>query len=134
MAPYPFPFETIELEPDEERREGEFRFRAFEVDHYSRGVAFGYRLEVEGKTVVFSGDTAWIDTLVRETEGADLFICECSSFEIPLPLHMSHRDLVANRHRIGASRILLVHPGEEVIAREKELAFELASEGMRVTL
>jgi ribonuclease BN (tRNA processing enzyme) len=134
MAPYPFPFETRELEPGEERREGEIRFRAFEVDHYSRGMAFGYRLEADGKTVVFSGDTAWTEALVRETEGADLFICECSSFEAPLDRHMAHRDLVTHRHEIGAARILLVHAGDDVIAREKELAFELASEGMRVIL
>jgi ribonuclease BN (tRNA processing enzyme) len=134
IAPYPFPFETTELEPGEERREDEIRFRPFEVDHFSRGVAFGYRLEVRGKTLVFSGDTAWTEALERETRGADLFICECSSFETPLPLHISHRDLVAHRNRIGARRILLVHPGEDVLAREKELAFELASEGMRVTL
>jgi ribonuclease BN (tRNA processing enzyme) len=134
IAPYPFRFETKDLDPGEERREDEIRFRPFQVDHFSRGVAFGYRLEVEGKTLVFSGDTAWTEALSRETQRADLLICECSSFEIPLELHMSHRDLLANRDRIGARRILLVHPGDDVIAREEELAFELARDGMRLTL
>ncbi|MGH9319456.1 MAG: hypothetical protein ACRD3V_06155 [Vicinamibacteria bacterium] len=47
---------------------------------------------------------------------------------------MSHVDLVRNLERIGARRTLLVHAGDDVIERESELAFELARDGMRVTL
>ncbi len=107
---------------------------AFPVEHYSRGTAFGYRVTAEGKTIVFSGDTAWTDILVEQTKGADLFICECSSFETPLEKHMSHRDLERNRDRLGARRTLLVHAGEDVLARQGELVFELAHDGMRLEI
>lgn len=134
METFEFPLDVRDLEPEREQSVGPARVRPFLVDHVSRGEALGFRLEVAGRVVVFSGDTAWTEALVRETRGADLFVCECSSFEVPLDKHMTHRDLAAHRDRIGARRTLLVHPGEDVIARRSELAFELAEDGMRVDL
>jgi ribonuclease BN (tRNA processing enzyme) len=134
MDSFPFALEVRDLEPDREEVLGAATVRAFPVDHFSRGVALGFRLELDGRVVVFSGDTAWTDVLVRETRGADLFICECSSFEVPFERHMTNRDLSHHRHRIGARRTLLVHPDEDVIARRHELAFELAEDGMKVSL
>jgi ribonuclease BN (tRNA processing enzyme) len=135
IEPGPFPIEYRDLSPEEECREGEsVWFRPFRVDHFPSGVAFGYRVKMGVKTVVYSGDTAWTDVLARETEGADLFVCECSSLG-PIPeKHTSHDDLVRNRARISAARTLLVHAGDDVLAKERELAFELARDGMRVKL
>lgn len=129
-----FSLEIRDLEPEHEVMLGPAVVRPFMVDHFSHGVAFGFRLEIEGRVIVFSGDTAWTDALVRETGGADLFVCECSSFETRLEKHMSHRELAGHRDRIGSRRTLLVHAGEDVIAHRDELAFELAEDGMRVTL
>lgn len=133
LAPLPFELEIRDLDAGSVRH-GDLTATAFEVEHYSRGVAFGYRVELEGKTIVFSGDTAWTEELVRQTTGADLFICECSSFDEPVGQHMSHRDLVEHGPRLGAKRTLLVHPGSDVLAREHELDFELARDGMRIEL
>jgi len=133
LAP-PFSLEYRDLEPDEAFAIAGVDGRAFEVDHYSRGVAFGYRVELGGKTVVYSGDTAWVDALAEQSAGADLFVCECSSFETPVDRHMAHRDLARHRSRITAKRTLLVHGGDDVLARESELVFELAHDGMEVEL
>jgi len=135
IEPAPFPIEYRDLHPEEQQNEGgRLSFRPFRVDHFPSGVAFGYRVDMGGKTVVYSGDTAWTDVLARESEGADLFVCECSSLEGTAEKHTSHDDLTRNRGRIAATRTLLVHVGDDVIAREEELAFELARDGMRVTL
>jgi len=40
--------------------------------------SLGYRLEVEGKVIVFSGDATLTMELVTLAEQADLFVCECS--------------------------------------------------------
>lgn len=134
LEPLGFPLELIELEAGEERSLGPLSLSPFEVDHFSRGTAFGYRLTLSGRTVVFSGDTAWTESLVTATTGADLFICECSSYEEPRERHLSHRELKENASRLGARRTVLVHADEEVIARRGELAFELAEDGTRMTL
>jgi ribonuclease BN (tRNA processing enzyme) len=131
---FDFPLDLRDLEAGRDVAVGPATVRPFEVDHFSRGVAFGFRLEIEGRVIVYSGDTAWTEALVQETGGADLFVCECSSFETPLEKHITHRDLTSHRDRIRARRTLLVHPGEDVIARRQELTFELAEDGMRLTL
>lgn len=132
LGPLPFSLEARDLEAGREEVVGDLRLRPFEVDHFSSGVAFGYRLESREKTLVFSGDTAWTDALAAETSGADLFICECSSFDAPMDKHISHRDLASRRDRIGAKRTLLVHAGDDVLARRSDLVYELADDGMRV--
>lgn len=133
IEPTPFFTEYRDLEPEREHQNERVSFRPFRVDHFPKGVAFGYRVTIDGKTVVYSGDTAWTEALTRETEGADLFVCECSSLARIPESHMSHDDLVRNRNRIRAARTLLVHADEDVIAHERELVFELAHDGMRVT-
>ncbi|OGO34913.1 MAG: hypothetical protein A2Z16_06730 [Chloroflexi bacterium RBG_16_54_18] len=40
--------------------------------------SLGYRLEVEGKVVVFSGDATLTKDLVTLADQADIFVCECS--------------------------------------------------------
>ena len=130
----PFALEYCDLKPGDALRSGALEAQPFEVDHYSGGTAFGYRVSLEGSIVVFSGDTAWTEALVAQTAGADLFICECSSFERPVEKHMTHRELERHRARIGAKRTLLVHPGDDVLEHEQDLVFELAYDGMEVTL
>ena len=130
----PFPLEYRNLDPGISYSFGPVTTIGFEVDHYSNGTAFGYRLSWGGKKVVYSGDTAWTDALVCQTAGADLFVCECSSFEKPLTRHMSYRELERNADRLKARRTLLVHAGEDVLSRRKDLVFELAHDGKRITI
>ncbi len=130
----PFPLEYRDLDAGIPHTVGPATATGFEVDHYSNGIAFGYRVSWSGRTVVYSGDTAWTEELVPQAAGADLFVCECSSFEEPFPRHMSYRDLERNADRLEARRTLLVHAGEDVLSRRGELVFELADDGTRITL
>ena len=38
--------------------------------------SLGYRFETAGRTVVFSGDTAYSENIVKLARGADVFVCE----------------------------------------------------------
>ena len=56
---------------------GGVRVTAFTVDHsYAPFVAYGYRLEFAGRSVVISGDTRPSENLARFAEGSDLLIHE----------------------------------------------------------
>jgi ribonuclease Z len=50
---------------------------AFAVDHRPVVPAFGFRFDMDGCRVAFSGDTTVCDNLVRWAEGADLLVHEC---------------------------------------------------------
>ncbi len=52
------------------------RLEAFEVDHFPVVPAFGYRATYAGAAVVFSGDTAICDGLLKASRGAAMLVCE----------------------------------------------------------
>ena len=62
----------------------------FVVKHADNaGPCLAYRIEAEGKTICYSGDTEWTDALIEAARGADLFVCECYMFEKVVRAHLS---------------------------------------------
>ena len=62
---------------DDTMRFADFTIRAVPVDH--GGIpANAYRIEAEGKSVVFSGDTGYASGIVEIARGADLLVIEAS--------------------------------------------------------
>ena len=104
--------------------------RAFAARHQPEAWAFSWKLQVGGRTIVYSGDTGFSDLLISESAEADLLIHECTSLET-LPGHTSHAQLRAAAPRITTRRVLLVHTGEDVLGAT-DLAFERAHDGLRV--
>lgn len=56
--------------------EGGVIVTAFNVSHPPVVPAVGYRIEYQGKTIAFTGDTIYTDSLVNHIRGADLLISE----------------------------------------------------------
>jgi ribonuclease Z len=52
---------------------------AFEVDHRPIKPSFGYRVDYEGKSVVFSGDTRFCENLIKFSKNVDLLIHNVSA-------------------------------------------------------
>ena len=74
--------------------------------------AFGFRIEHEGRSLAYSGDTGACDALDELARGADLFLCEASfthgKEDIP-DLHLNGREAGENAARAGAGRLVLTH-------------------------
>ncbi|HEX8171324.1 MAG TPA: MBL fold metallo-hydrolase [Thermoanaerobaculia bacterium] len=56
--------------------DGKVKVTAFPVDHRPVRDAFGYRFDVDGKSIVISGDTRPTPNLVRYAKGADVLVLE----------------------------------------------------------
>ena len=69
---------------------------AFEVDH-SITPAFGYRIDVNGRSVVISGDTRYSETLIQNALGVDLLVHEVV---FGLPPLTTEQTLVTNGHTL----------------------------------
>lgn len=132
--PTPFPLEFIEVEPGREQTLGAVRLHPFRVPHQETEVSLGLRVEVAGKQILYSGDTGWSEDLVTQSQGVDLFICECCYFETRRPFHLDYPRIAENRGRFGAKRMILTHLGAEVHAHRAEIDMELAHDGLRVQL
>lgn len=133
-ASLPYPLEIVELPPGVPAEVGPARLRPFRVPHQEHDVSLGLRVELGPVSILYSGDTGWTEDLVRQAEGTDLFICECSFFETRTATHLDYPRLADNRHRFATRRLVLTHLGEEVLARRAEIPDELADDGLVVTL
>ena len=107
-----------------DRRVGEvagLRYVARAVDHVEDFPCFGYRAEVSGRTVAYSGDTMMCDALVDLAAGADAFVVECSCWDGPCGPHLCPDDLRELRRRLGPTpQFLLTH----LDAGERDLGIE----------
>lgn len=132
--PSPFPIEYRELAADTVTEIAGVRVTPLRVPHVAELVSFAYRIEVGGKTLVYSGDTGWTDDLVAHARGADLFVCECSTFETKLDIHVSYPEIARCASALGCKRLLLTHLGSEPLARLDEITLEVARDGMTIEL
>ena len=66
--------------------------------------------------------------------GADLFLCECSTYETRLDIHVSYPEVAAEAAALGCGRVVLTHLGDEVLARASSLGLECATDGMTIEL
>jgi ribonuclease BN (tRNA processing enzyme) len=128
----PFPLRFVEVAPGGSVDLGPVRLEAFAVRHDEASCPHGLALSSGGQRLVYSGDTGWFDDLPRHARGADLFVCECTFYENPLPDHLSHRVLEAQRRAFDCGRIVLTHLGSETSGRRGALAFDTADDGLRL--
>ncbi|MFX0173231.1 MAG: MBL fold metallo-hydrolase [Candidatus Hodarchaeota archaeon] len=80
----------------------------------------GYRLETNGITIAYSGDTGWTDNLISLVKSTDLSIIECNFFDTELDMHLNFHQ--AMKLAPSTKRLALIHLGNEVISKRYTLA------------
>lgn len=106
-------------------------------------VSIGYRLNAQGRSVVYSGDTDYCDHIVRLGRNADLLILECSfPDERKSPGHLTPSLAGRIARESSCQRLLLTHfypvfRGHDILQEcQREFSGEvvLAQDGMKLTL
>lgn len=129
-----FAVQIVELPERVETAVGPFQVTAYAVDHASGAPAYALRLVAGSATIACSGDTAWTDALLDASANADLFICEAYTYERAVRFHLPYAAIREHRDQLTCRRLLLTHPGPDLLARRADLADELAEDGMLLTL
>lgn len=111
----------IEYDLEKPSRFGEATLTAYEVSHPSGAASCALRLEIGGKVLSYSGDTEWVESLIRCASGADLFIAECYDYDKRIPYHTSWATLASNLVQLGAKRVLVTHMNNAMLARQDEV-------------
>jgi ribonuclease BN (tRNA processing enzyme) len=109
----------------------------FDVIHSPGSLPTGLRLSDGRHIFAYSGDTAWTETLKAIAAGADLFLCECSSGDEPLPNHLHWALLKGKLKSFKAKRIAITHMGPSAIAKIPEMqaaGLIIANDGLCVDL
>jgi ribonuclease BN (tRNA processing enzyme) len=125
-----FPLDLVELEPEESVEVNGVQVMPFPVRHPSGAPSFALRCEIDGKTLCYSGDTEWVEALVRAAQNADLFIAESYTFERSVPFHTSWLTLRDHLSEINAKRVLLTHMSTEMLEHQPVDGAEFAEDGM----
>jgi ribonuclease BN (tRNA processing enzyme) len=130
--PLCFPLHFHEFTPGQAESVCGVELLPFRVPHQEKEVSLGYRVTVEGKSILYSGDCGWNENLIHYSQNTDLFICECCFFHTQVPFHVSYPQIVQDHHRLGCKRLLLSHIGREVLERCHEVTIECAYDGLVV--
>jgi ribonuclease BN (tRNA processing enzyme) len=129
-----FDIRTIEIQPGATTTVAGISVTAWEVNHPSGAPPLALRLDIAGKTIAYTGDTAWTDALIECSAGADLLIAEAYYWDKAIPYHLRQADLRSHRDRITAKRIVLTHMSADMLAHPDPIAFQAAHDGLTLTL
>ncbi len=130
-----YPIEFVELEAGIRARVGPVDVTPYPVVHFCGAVPYALRVEFNGRTITYSGDTEWTDSLIDAAAGADLFISECYYFDRKVKFHMDYQSLVAHRDSLTCGRIVLTHMSPDMLSRIQDVrGFDVAADDMVVTL
>ncbi|MHA1298333.1 MAG: MBL fold metallo-hydrolase [Candidatus Helarchaeota archaeon] len=91
------------------------------VEH---NLALGYKLETESKKIVYSGDTAYSENLLKMAKDADILIHECSNPDKEgryKKLHITPSLLGEFADEAGVKQLVLTHMYPICSGREKEM-------------
>jgi ribonuclease BN (tRNA processing enzyme) len=132
-----FPIELVEL-PLGERVSPDstgIAVTTFPAVHPSGTPSLALRIECDGATVAFTGDSEWTDALISAGRDADLLITECFCYDKKVPFHLDLATIRAKLPLIGARRTVVTHMSEDMLKQVEHLGdIEPAEDGLLVTV
>ena len=130
-----FDVTLIELQPGQTSRFGATAVTPFPVDHGNPGgPCHAYRIEAEGRTITYTGDTQWTDVLLDAGRNADLLIAEAYFFDKQVPMHLDWATLKTQLPAMNARRVIVTHMGEDMLSHLSEAGCETAQDGKIVEI
>lgn len=124
----------VEMEPGQEREVNGLRIGAARMNHAgdSLPLALGYRVEMGGRILTYTGDTAWCDSLLELGRGAHVYVCDANyPSGRNLPEHLTLDEVRELRGMLDSNtRMVLTHVGHD--QRPDDLPrTEVATDGAR---
>ncbi len=127
--PTRFSLKVSEYEAGREMEIGDVKIIPFVNYHPQVDNSFALRITSGGKTIAYSSDTEWTDSLLSAARNADLFIAEAYFFEKKVKGHMDFKTLSDNFGKTGARRLVLTHMGRDMLAMVDKVQCEGAYDG-----
>jgi len=133
QSPKKFDVSLVELAPGHSWQFRNAAIRSARVRHGTPAESYhGYRIEIDGKVLAYSGDTEWTDSLIELGRDADVFVSEAYVYDKPVQLHLAYRQLVEKLPLIRPKRLIITHMSEDMLGRGDAIAHETAHDGMIV--
>jgi len=108
---------------------GDVNVTAYCVQHPAGDPSLALRMECQGKTITYSGDTEWTETLLKASRGADLLIAEAYFFEKQVKYHLNFQTLMSHLDELQPKRLIVTHMSEDMLSRCEKISCECAEDG-----
>lgn len=113
---------------------GPMKITTFPAAHTGATNPTSVRVEIAGKVVAYTGDSAWTKHMPALAEDADLFVCECYFYSKSIPHHLNYPDIVEHRAELKAKRMVLTHFSREMYPHRDDVDEETAFDGKIIEL
>lgn len=97
--------------------------------HPSGNTSTAVRIQCEGKTIAYTGDTEWNDAIIDAAQDADLLIAEAYFFERQVKFHLDYKTIMEHLPELGVKKVVLTHMGNDMLGRLTEVSCEAAHDG-----
>jgi ribonuclease BN (tRNA processing enzyme) len=125
-----FDLSIAELRPHETATFGEMSVTPFVANHAeSAGPCLAFRIETEGRTIAYTGDTEWTNELIEAGRNADLLIAEAYFYDKKVKYHLDLAALAEQLSLIKPGRLILTHMSEDMLARLPDIPYQGAEDG-----
>lgn len=98
-------------------------FSATAIKQHHAYIGHGFRLQIEGKTIAYTGDCGFTDAARELAENADLLICECSNKKTENPDVWGHFDPIQAAtlaKESGVKKLILTHFGAHLYTSRED--------------
>ena len=130
-----FELSVVALHPEQTQWFGAVGVTPYPVVHGDSGGPFlGLRVEAQGRTIAYTADTEWTETLIPLGRDADLLIAETYTYDKVVRNHLSLNALEAHLAEIRPKRLILTHMSDDMLSRLNALPYTAAHDGMVVEL
>jgi ribonuclease BN (tRNA processing enzyme) len=102
---------------------------SYRAIHTAGTEAHSLRVECDGRIVSYSRDTEWNENLIEVARLADLFICECFTYEKHVRNHMNYRTLMRHQERLSCKQLILTHFNNDLLEILSDVELECAEDG-----
>ncbi|HUY97901.1 MAG TPA: ribonuclease Z [Verrucomicrobiae bacterium] len=109
LARAPEGLRILEWSGGEQAELGGYRVEAVAMVHASDIRALGYRVERNGVSLGYSGDTAWCEGILALARRSDYLLCECTSMDRPEPTHLCRAEVLRLIREAPDARLILTH-------------------------
>lgn len=135
QAAQKFEIHLVEIAAGGSLEIGEVRVNAYQAVHGPPdGPYLAIRIEAEGRSVAYTGDTEWTSALIPAARDADLFIAEAYFRDRAIFTHLSLDTIEANLDQLRPKRLVLTHMSDEMLNHPDRSQYETAADGLVITI
>ena len=129
-----FDINIYELEAEQVWDSHGIKVVPYPVIHPSGDPSFALRVECDGRSIAYTGDTEWTEALIQSARGVDLLIAEAYFYKKQIKYHLNFKTLMDHMDELNPKRMIITHMSQDMLDRLEYIEVESADDGMIVEI